>query len=232
MKFLGADILQTIVYFFESLRDVLSLEYLLYLFVGLEVLTIIIFIVITYYVYELRLLRTIDKLNEYLYNVQYINESNLIEFNRMMKRVPKTLRYHWQQYMLYREKNPSYYMSIENCIDRPIKASIFAANIKILKSLGFIYAVIAFIFCCGWASGLAVVNAEYVVSITTIPLVVLLLNNILVIALNSKRANNTKNLTKLSIFNRFIDKAVTTMPDYVDLKFYLLVKKLTKVFLY
>lgn len=217
MKFLGADILQTIVYFFESIRDILSLEYLLYIFVGLEVLTIIIFIILTYYVYELRLLRTIDKLNEYLYNVQYINESNLIEFNKMMKRVPKTLRYHWQQYMLYREKNPSYYMSIENCIDRPIKASVFASNIKILKSLGIIYAVIAFIFCCGWASGLAVVNSEYIVSITTIPLVVLLLNHILIIALNSKRANNTKNLYQtFHIFNRFIDKAVTTMPDYVD----------------
>jgi hypothetical protein len=91
-------------------------------------------------------MRAVDKLNAYLYHVQYIDDSNLIEFNNRMKRVPKTLRYHWQQYMLYREKSPSFYMSVENCVDRPIKSSAFSANIKIIKILGILYAILSFMF--------------------------------------------------------------------------------------
>ena len=100
MKFLGVEIIQSIIAFFQTLREVISLEHIMYVFVGLEILTIIIFVFIVNSVYEVRLMRAVDKLNSYLYNVQYIDDSNLIEFNRRMKRVPKTLRYHWQQYML------------------------------------------------------------------------------------------------------------------------------------
>jgi hypothetical protein len=217
VKFLGVEILETIISFFQTIRNSLALEYLLYIFVGLEILTIIIFIFVVYNVYELKLMRAIDKLNAYLYHVQYIDDSNLIEFNNRMKRVPKTLRYHWQQYMLYREKMPSYYMSVENCVDRPIKSSAFSANIKIIKSLGIVYAILSFIFCCGWAAGLSVVSTDYFITIFIIPLVVLFLNYMFLIVLNAKKASNTRDLYQtFHIFNRFIDKAVTTLPEYVD----------------
>ena len=114
MKLLNVDIFQSVINFFETIKTNFSLEYLLYIFVGLEVLTIIVFSIVAHNVYEMRLTRAVDKINAYLYEVQYINESNLIEFNNMMKRVPKTLRYHWQQYMLNRDKAPSEYMSVVN----------------------------------------------------------------------------------------------------------------------
>ena len=43
---------------------------------------------------------------------------------------PKILRKHWQQFMLYRDKLPSEYISAYNCIDKPAKTSSFSANIK------------------------------------------------------------------------------------------------------
>ncbi len=217
MIFLGANVFDTIINFFQTIKASIPLEYLLYIFLGLEVFTILVFIVLTYNVYELKLIRAVDKINAYLYEVQYINDSNLIEFNNKMKRVPKTLRYHWQQYMLYREKPPSYYMSIENCIDRPLKASAFASNIKVVRNLGIVYAILSFIFSCGWATALPTVGTDYFVAIFMVPLAVLLLNYIFLIGLGIKKSSNTGDLYQtFHIFNRFIDKAVSTLPEYVD----------------
>lgn len=217
MKYLGADLFQNIVAFFQSARESISLEYLLYIFVGIEILTIIVFCFIVHNVYELKLIRAVDKINAYLYEVQYINENNLIEFNNMMKRVPKTLRYHWQQYMLNRDKNPSYYMSVENCIDRPLKTSTFSTTIKTFKYLGFVYAILSFIISCGWATGLASVAPDYFILVFAIPLVILLLTYLFILVLNIRKTSNANELYQtFQIFNRFIDKAVSTMPDYVD----------------
>lgn len=217
MKLLNIDIFESVINFFETIKLNFSLEYLLYIFVGLEVLTIIVFSIIAHNVYEIRLTRAVDKINAYLYDVQYINESNLIEFNNMMKRVPKTLRYHWQQYMLNRDKAPSEYMSVVNCIDRPLKSSSLSANIKVAKTLSYIYAILSLIFSCGIASAQADVGTGVYILIFAIPAMVLLLNYIFVIALDIRKASNTNELYQtFHIFNRFIDKAVSTMPNYVD----------------
>ena len=217
MKYFTADVFQSIISFFESLKSGISLENLLFIFVGLEILTIITFVIIVHNVYELRLVRAIDKINMYLYEVKTINESNLVEFNNLMKRVPKTLRYHWQQYMLNRDKNPSFYMSVENCIDRPLKSSSFKTNIKIVKILGFVYAGLSFLFACGWASSLGPVNSDLFITIFAIPIIVILINYIFVIGLNIRMSSNASELYQtFHIFNRFIDKAVVTMPEFVD----------------
>ena len=217
MKFLGADVFQSIVSFFQTIREGIALEHLLYIFIGLELLTIIVFSVIVSFVYEVRLIRAVDKINSYLYEVQYITENNLIEFNNMMKKVPKTLRYHWQQFMLNRDKNPSYYMSVENCIDRPLKSSSFATNIKIVKSLGIVYAILSCVFTFGWASSLANVGGDFFITVLLIPLIILLLNYFFIVALNIKKNGTINELYQtFHIFNRFMDKAVSTMPNYVD----------------
>ena len=217
MKLLNIDIFQSVINFFETIKTNFSLEYLLYIFVGLEVLTIIVFSIVAHNVYEMRLTRAVDKINAYLYEVQYINESNLIEFNNMMKRVPKTLRYHWQQYMLNRDKAPSEYMSVVNCIDRPLKSSALSANIKVAKALSYIYAIFSFIFACGFASSQTDIGTGVYIMIFAVPAMVLLLNYIFVIALDIRKASNTSELYQtFHIFNRFIDKAVSTMPSYVD----------------
>lgn len=214
---LGVNIFNSIVEFFQNVGETLSLEYMLYGFIALEVLIIIAFSIIINNVYELKLIRAIDKINGYLYNYQYIDETNLIEFNNKMKKVPKTLRYHWQQYMLYREHSPSYYMSVENCIDRPIKSSAFGANIKIVKTVGYIIAVISLILSCGALALSGATGAGFYVSALAIPAIVLILNSIFVMALQIKQSTNLSDLYQtFHIFDRFIDKAVVTLPEYVD----------------
>ena len=94
-------VFDAVVKFFQNIGTVLSLEYMLYAFVGVEVLMVIIFAIMASNVYEVKLLRVVDRLNAYLYRNTYIDEKNLIEFNNKMKKVPKVLRYHWHQYMLY-----------------------------------------------------------------------------------------------------------------------------------
>ena len=94
---------------------------------------IIFFLIKSSYSYELRLDRALDGLNRWLYYNQYIDESNLIEFNQKIKKSPKLLRYHWQQYMLYRDREPSHYMSEYNCIEKPLHTSSFTSNIKNLQ---------------------------------------------------------------------------------------------------
>lgn len=214
---LGVNIFNSIVEFFQNVGETLTLEYMLYGFIALEVLLIIVFSVIIHNVYELKLIRAIDKINGYLYNNQYIDETNLIEFNNRMKKVPKTLRYHWQQYMLYREHSPSYYMSIENCIDRPIKSSAFGTNIKVVKILGYILSMISLILSCGALALSGSTGAGFYVAALTTPVLILVINSIFVLALQIKKSTNLSDLYQtFHIFDRFIDKAVATLPEYVD----------------
>ena len=214
---LGVNIFNSIVEFFQNVGETLTLEYMLYGFIALEVLLIIAFSIIIHNVYELKLIRAIDKINGYLYNNQYIDETNLIEFNNKMKKVPKTLRYHWQQYMLYREHSPSYYMSIENCIDRPIKSSAFGTNIKVVKLLGYIISIISLIFSCGALALSGSTGAAFYVSALAIPAIILIMNSIFIMALQIKKSTNLSDLYQtFHIFDRFIDKAVATLPEYVD----------------
>ena len=120
-------------------------------------------------------------------------------------------------------------MSIENCVDRPTKASAFEASIKTFKSLGVVYALLSFLFCCGWAVGLYSVNTDFFITIFTIPLIILFLNYIVIIGLNIKRSANTRDLYQtFYIFNRFIDKAVVTLPDYVDFEVLFTKKEIKK----
>ena len=214
---LGVNVFNSIVEFFQNVGETLTLEYMLYGFIALEVLLIVAFSIIIHNVYELKLIRAIDKINGYLYNNQYIDETNLIEFNNKMKKVPKTLRYHWQQYMLYREHSPSYYMSIENCIDRPIKSSAFGTNIKVVKLLGYIISIISLIFSCGALALSGSTGAAFYVSALAIPAIILIMNSIFIMALQIKKSTNLSDLYQtFHIFDRFIDKAVATLPEYVD----------------
>ena len=211
-----ANVFSSIVEFFKNAGEVFTWDYMLYGFLALEVLMIIIVSIIIHNTYELKLIRAVDKINGYLYNFQYIDESNLIEFNNKMKKVPKTLRYHWQQYMLYREHSPSYYMSIENCIDRPLKSSFFKTLIKVARILGVGFAIVGLLFGCG-LSTTGETGALFNASAIVIPAFVLILNLIFTMALSLKQSSNLSDLYQtFHIFNRFIDKAVATLPEYVD----------------
>lgn len=211
-----------------------NLDILFYVFVGVELLFVIYFLIKSHFAYQFRLIRSIDKINIYLLNNSYINENNLIEFNKKMKRVPKTFRYHWQQYMLYREQAPSFYMSSTNVIDKPLRSSSVKNNLKTMKALTVIFATLGFLLSAA-VLGLAPTNLQssfvstIIFRLAMIPCLVVLIGSLYAIYQNARQTANLSDLYQtFHIFQRLIDKAVTTMPEYVDFEVLFTKKEIAK----
>ena len=211
-----ADIVVDIRRFLTGLAGTITWDILFYLAIGFELLMIVFFIIKSSYSYEMRMERILYKLNRWLNTNQFIDQNNLIEFNSLMKKTPKLLRYHWHQYMLYREKDPSFYMSPYNCIEKPLKTSSFSSNIKNLGAINYCIAAISFVIGLAYISSSAF-SALELAQVLIIPAIVVILNVIFVMLL---RARQDRNLSKFYLyfhyFDRKMDKAVTTMPEYVD----------------
>ena len=209
-----------------------NLDILFYIFVGLELLFVVYFLIKSHFAYQFRLIRAIDKINIYLLNNSYINENNLIEFNKKMKRVPKTLRYHWQQYMLYREQAPSYYMSSNNVIEKPLRSSSVKNNIKTMNALTIIFATLSILLSAA-VLALSATQSSFVsvaiFRIAIIPSLVIFIGCIYGIYQNARQSANLSDLYQtFHIFQRLIDKAVTTMPEYVDFEVLFTKKEIAK----
>ena len=209
-------ILSEIQRFLNLIFDSLDWDIVLFVGLGFQILLTIFFIIKSHFAYEMRVVKKLVKLNGWLSKNQYIDSNNLLEFNDLMKKTPKLLRYHWHQYMLYREKDPSFYMSAYNCIEKPLKTSSFKSNIKnyILMSYGFAL----FMFVLG-VIGLGIIEFEfvYLAKAMLIPVFIIILNIIFVMILRARESRNLSALYQyFHYFNRFMDRAVTTMPPYVD----------------
>ena len=209
-----------------------NLDILFYVFVGLELLFVIYFLVKSHFAYQFRLIRAIDKINIYLLNNSYINENNLIEFNKKMKKVPKVLRYHWQQYMLYREQSPSFYMSSNNVIEKPLRSSSVKYNIKTMKALTIIFTTLSVLFSAAvLALGQTQTSfiAPIIFRILIIPSMIIFIGCVYGIYQNARQSANLSDLYQtFHIFQRLIDKAVTTMPEYVDFEVLFTKKEIAK----
>lgn len=209
-----------------------NLDILFYVFVGLELLFVIYFLVKSHFAYQFRLIRAIDKINIYLLNNSYINENNLIEFNKKMKKVPKVLRYHWQQYMLYREQSPSFYMSSNNVIEKPLRSSSVKYNIKTMKALTIIFTTLSVLFSAA-VLGLSQTQSSFIAPIIfrilIIPSMIIFIGCVYGIYQNARQSANLSDLYQtFHIFQRLIDKAVTTMPEYVDFEVLFTKKEIAK----
>ena len=209
-----------------------NLDILFYVFVGLELLFVIYFLVKSHFAYQFRLIRAIDKINIYLLNNSYINENNLIEFNKKMKKVPKVLRYHWQQYMLYREQSPSFYMSSNNVIEKPLRSSSVKYNIKTMKALTIIFTTLSVLLSAA-VLGLSQTQTSFIAPIIfrilIIPSMTIFIGCVYGIYQNARQSANLSDLYQtFHIFQRLIDKAVTTMPEYVDFEVLFTKKEIAK----
>ena len=136
--------------FFSTLEQTYKIGYELtsVIFVGLFLLVVLFAFIATARSYESKLIKAIDMLNGYFVNNPKITEDNLVLFNQIMrhKKVPKLLRKHWQQFMLYREHNASHYMSFENCVVIPLRNSKFKRDRLIMNLFAYILSGFAFVF--------------------------------------------------------------------------------------
>jgi len=54
----------------------------------------------------------------------------LVEFNRLMMKCPKTIRFQWQRYIINRNKKPSDFLTEENVIERPFRTNSYKKGLK------------------------------------------------------------------------------------------------------
>lgn len=204
--------------FFDSLRNYnFSFGTVFFFAVALFLFAIFIVLLTTSNSYEAKLIKAIDMFNNHFMTETQITEDNLIAFNDKMKlkKVPKQLRKQWQQFMLYREGKASEYMSFENCVANPIRNSSYKKDIKTLNVVAYILATMTALF----NAYLSYDNllSSVVQKIFLTPALILLLNYIVTIFLELRYNAIVADLYQnYQYFEVNIDKATTTLPEYVD----------------
>lgn len=184
----------------------------------LFLLSVVAVIISTSHAYEARLIKAIDMFNYYFIDNPQIDENNLLAFNEKMKsrKVPKQLRKHWQQFVLYREHNASYYMSFDNCVSNPIKNSTFKRDISTLNIVCYIICSISILlnlFCTMQKTTDDLFWHEILMG----PILILVVNFIVTIFLQVRHNAIVSDLYQnYQYFEVNIDKATQTLPEYVD----------------
>lgn len=204
--------------FIAKLGRVLSFDVLMFVFLGIQAAVLLFFAYRATRSYEVQLLKGVDKMNRYLRKKQYITEKNLIEFNRAMRNMPGTLRYHWQQFMLFRDKKPSEYMSAQKCVEVPLRSSTFESSLRCMNYLSWFMAALSFMVGAASLSAYDYDNyATFFFRLCVIPLFIVLLSTILLLVLRVRHTNVKTELYQVfNTFELFMDKALVTMPEYVD----------------
>ena len=192
---------------------------LFFIALGAFLIYVIITIIRTSYSYESRLIKSIDQLNMYFYKNPQITEDNLIEFNNRMKQVPKAVRVQWQLYMLNRDKPASEYLTLENCVERPMKTTTYKHSVKTINIVFNIF--IVFLFVVSFA-GLVFLMGDGQLGIAfyyafVMPFLIFVLKSVFMIFLNVRFDATVADLyNNFNVFQRGLDKATSTLPAYID----------------
>ncbi|MBE5758290.1 MAG: hypothetical protein E7345_05170 [Clostridiales bacterium] len=182
--------------------------------------------------YESKLLKCVTGFNKYFKKHPFINEDNLVEVNNKFKRVPKTLRYSWQEYMLNRDRQPSEYINSTSCIDQPTRSSSYKTITNIVLYITIMVSVLAFIgnFACVYPNTIttssdAVIGTEgyagsvlmNLFQISLFPLIYLFVGLFVVAFLRLMESSRYADLYyEFHEFERYLNKACSTMPTFVE----------------
>ncbi len=214
----GINVFESLLSYIEEIGKIIEFEYLLLGGVGLTIVTILLTLLRSSYTYEVKMLRTLNRFNRYFRQNPYINNDNLVQVNDNFKRVPKNLRYAWQQYMLNRDKLPSEYMNTVTCLDQPLKASSHSNASKILQIVTNIFTLLTFVI--GFSKnaffeGMSVLTA--LIQSLIVPVIVFVLGSVFVAILKARYvAIIADNYTRFHEFESYINKACTTLPPFID----------------
>lgn len=185
---------------------------------AVEVFFVFLFILKTAFSYEARLHRSLDKLNNWLFKYKRIDQSNIKEFNELINKCPKRVIHNWQQYILFREKDPSEYLSADNLIEKPLKTSGWMNNIKNLNLATTIWTAIVFLFTIAYQANTSAsfTSISFAMSLV-VPVIVIIIGVLASIGLKGKRILNLDDIyAKYHIFARFINNACVDIPQYID----------------
>lgn len=221
ISFLGTGATNSsLVEFFQSVIGSLSIDTILFIFAGVMAVVIVASILRLIWCYETRAMRQMKKINKYLKDNPKITESNLVEFHKRMRRLPRRFRDRWQLFMLEREGSPSRYLTVEYCVKRPLYNSAFTTVKKQVAYSTLIVCVLSLIASVAYvsvASSDKLLNVTYLFEIMLVPLVCGLFGCIFCMILHLRfTAINNALYDTFTSFIRNIDKSTNAMPDYVD----------------
>lgn len=205
--------------FFVQITSALGFVGILAVVLAVEAFLVFLFVLKTFYSYEIRLKRSLYKLNSWLFKNKKIDQSNIKEFNELVKKGPKRLTYNWQQFILFREKEPTYYLSMENLIEKPLKTSSWDNNIKNLNLATIIWAGISLILgiACQAVNSAPTVTFTALVASIALPVFVVIIGIVAQIFLKGKKISNLDDIyNNYHIFARFISNACVDLPSYID----------------
>ncbi len=212
------DIVTGIVDFLGDIAPRITEDVLFIIAIAVEALIVLFFLIKSAFSYEACLNRTLDKVNFWLFERKVITEENIREFNDMLKaKGPKRLCYFWQQYILFREGNPSTYLSSENLVEKPLKTSSYNSNIKNLNIISIAWALIMAIFFIVLDPAGNVMTADVLAGAVFIVALIYLINLIFSIYLRARKNALLNSLYQsVSMFGRFMDNACVDLPSYID----------------
>ena len=216
--------------FFASLAASLSFDLLFIIGLGIQLVLIIFFAIKTYFAYELRMTRALDKLNKWLFVNKKLDENNIKQFTSMVKRGPKRLSYYWQQYILYREKAPSEYLTADSLIEKPLRASSLKSNVRNLSIISGVLSLIVFIMGIAHNNvGDTVLNGSMIIVALITPLLMLFMLLFAVIIMNARKNSNLDELYQNHhLFQRFLDNACVELPAFIDFTLLFTVEEIEK----
>lgn len=212
------DAFSSVVDFIVESGNYINFGLLAIISLSLLLVTIIVSFLFTQFSLELKTARAVERLNIYFESNPFINNENLVEFNKMMKKIPAPMRRLWQQYMVNRDKLPSQFLTEDNCIDKPFKASAYKSHILGARTSIIFISILTFVFGCGLLVNLAETNLALIMLQSLITsLLVYLLGELYLYFLKSRRNTAIADLYfNFSSLQKYLDRAVTTLPDYID----------------
>jgi len=170
------------------------------------------------FAYEIRMTKSLDKLNRWLFHYKTITKENIKEFTNLIKKTPKRLTYNWQQYILYRDKAPSEYMSIDNLIEKPLRTSSYSLNVRNMNIISLVWSLIVFIVAVAYNNANdTIVTATMILSTLIIPTFIFILLVLTNVMFSARKSSNLDLLYQnLHLFDRFVDNACVDLPKYID----------------
>ena len=215
----GLAIVNNIIDFLSSVSSKLGLDILFIIGMVVEVLFVLFFLFKASFSYEVSLNRALDKINYWLFQKKVVNEDNIRELNEIFKtKAPKKLCYYWHQYVLFREGVPSTYFTAENLIEQPVKTSSYSSDVKNLRVLTILWAVLCgtFIFISQSLEASAITGAALVMALL-LGLIVSLIGFLVVIFMRTRQKSILNTLYQnVRLLDRFMDNACVDLASYVD----------------
>lgn len=168
------------------------------------------------YTTEVLTYKAISKINDYLSRNPFITEENLVEFNRLMMKCPKTIRFQWQRFIINRDKKPSDFLNEENVITRPLRTNSYKQGLKSFSLSALLLCLFSAIFIVASHLTPDAQVGRIILSLVT-PCIALFISGIYLafgnILYNAIMSDLYYSYTN---FEKNIDRAVTNMPEAID----------------